>query len=163
MNPHFPVNTLNLMRGLVAAEKLGVAPAYIEAGLQGLWEEGLKLDDPPTLAERLAAAGLDAEKILAEAQTPEVKQRLVELTQSAADRGAFGLPTFFVGAEMFFGKERLGQIEEELGKGVGAVPRSTSQPAEGACSGRGLLDELGGKGRHTGALQISRPMAASKE
>jgi 2-hydroxychromene-2-carboxylate isomerase len=116
MNPHFPVNSLNLMRGLVAAEKLGVAPAYIEAGLQGMWEEGQKLDDPPTLASRLADAGLDSEKILAAAQTSEVKQRLVELTQSAADRGAFGLPTFFVGAEMFFGKERLGDIEEELAK-----------------------------------------------
>ena len=116
MNPHFPVNSLSLMRGLVAAEKLGAAPAYIEAGLQGMWEEGLKLDDAATLAKRLADAGLDAEKILAEAQTSEVKQRLVDLTQSAADRGAFGLPTFFVGAEMFFGKERLGQVEEALDK-----------------------------------------------
>ena len=115
MNPHFPVNTLALMRGLVAAEAEGVAADYIEAGLQGLWEEGLAMGDVAVLGPRLAAAGLPAEKLFAAAQTPEVKQRLADLTQSAADRGAFGLPTFFVGKEMFFGKERLGQVEEALG------------------------------------------------
>jgi len=115
MNPHFPVNTLALMRGLIAAEAEGVTDAYIEAGLQGLWEEGLAMGDVAVLGPRLAAAGLPAEKLFAAAQTPEVKQRLADLTQSAADRGAFGLPTFFVGKEMFFGKERLGQVEEALG------------------------------------------------
>jgi len=117
MNPHFPVNSLKLMRGLVAAQTLGVEAAYVEAGLQGLWEDGLDLADAAILAERLAEAGLDAEKIQNLAGTPDIKQRLVDLTQSAADRGAFGLPTFFVGKEMFFGKERLAQIEEELAKG----------------------------------------------
>jgi 2-hydroxychromene-2-carboxylate isomerase len=92
-----------------------VADVYIEAGLQGLWEEGLAMGDVAVLGPRLAAAGLDVEKLFAAAQTPEVKQRLADLTQSAADRGAFGLPTFFVGKEMFFGKERLGQVEEALG------------------------------------------------
>ncbi len=114
MNPHFPVNSLKMMRGLVVAEGLGVARAYIEAGLSGMWEEGLNLADAAILAERLAKAGLDADALAAASETPEVEQRLAELTQSAADRGAFGLPTFFVGSEMFFGKERLGQIEEEL-------------------------------------------------
>jgi 2-hydroxychromene-2-carboxylate isomerase len=117
MNPHFPVITLALMRGLIAAEAEGVAAPYIEAGLQGMWEEGLAMSDLGVLAGRLAAAGLDAEKLLAAAQTAEVKQRLADLTQSAADRGAFGLPTFFVGREMFFGKERLGQVEEALAGG----------------------------------------------
>ena len=117
MNPHFPVNSLKLMRGLVAAQTLGVEAAYVEAGLQGLWEDGLDLADAAILAERLAEAGLDAEKIQNLAGTPDIKKRLVDLTQSAADRGAFGLPTFFVGKEMFFGKERLAQIEEELAKG----------------------------------------------
>ena len=117
MNPHFPVNSLKLMRGLVAAQTLGVEAAYVEAGLQGLWEDGLDLADAAILAERLAEAGLDAEKIQNLAGTPDIKQRLVDLTQSAADRGAFGLPTFFVGKEMFFCKERLAQIEEELAKG----------------------------------------------
>ncbi len=114
MNPHFPVNSLKMMRGLVVAEGLGVARAYIEAGLSGMWEEGLNLADAAILAERLAKAGLDADALAAASETPEVEQRLAELTQSAADRGAFALPTFFVGSEMFFGKERLGQIEEEL-------------------------------------------------
>ena len=117
MNPHFPVNSLKLMRGLVAAQTLGVEAAYVEAGLQGLWEDGLDLADAAILAERIADAGLDAEKIQNLAGTPDIKQRLVDLTQSAADRGAFGLPTFFVGKERFFGKERLAQIEEELAKG----------------------------------------------
>ena len=115
MNPAFPVNTLKLMRGLVAAQTLGVAPVYIEAGLQGMWEEGLNMADAAVLSERLGRAGLDAAKILAASEAPDIKQKLADLTQQAADRGAFGLPTFFVGADMFFGKERLAQIEELLG------------------------------------------------
>ena len=116
MNPHFPVNTLMLMRGLVAARLRGEEAAYLEMGLQGLWEQGLKLDDKDVLARRIGEAGLDAERLLEDAQRPEVKQSLVETTDAAARRGAFGIPTFFVGEEMFFGKERLGQVEEELAK-----------------------------------------------
>jgi 2-hydroxychromene-2-carboxylate isomerase len=116
MNPHFPVNTLMLMRGLVAARLRGDEAAYLEVGLQGLWEEGLKLDDKEVLARRTAEAGLDATRLLEDAQLPEVKQSLVETTDAVARRGAFGIPTFFVGEEMFFGKERLAQVEEELAK-----------------------------------------------
>jgi 2-hydroxychromene-2-carboxylate isomerase len=116
MNPHFPVNTLMLMRGLVAARLRGEEAAYLEMGLQGLWEEGLKLDDKDVLARRIGEAGLDAERLLEDAQRPDVKQSLVETTDAAARRGAFGIPTFFVGEEMFFGKERLAQVEEELAK-----------------------------------------------
>jgi 2-hydroxychromene-2-carboxylate isomerase len=116
MNPHFPVNTLMLMRGLVAARLRGEEAAYLEMGLQGLWEEGLKLDDKEVLARRAAEAGLDAARLLEDAQRPEVKQSLAETTDAVARRGAFGIPTFFVGEEMFFGKERLGQVEEELVK-----------------------------------------------
>jgi len=114
MNPHFPVNTLMLMRGLVAARLRGEEAAYLEMGLQGLWEEGLKLDDKEVLARRTAEAGLDATRLLEDAQLPEVKQSLAETTDAVARRGAFGIPTFFVGEEMFFGKERLAQVEEEL-------------------------------------------------
>ena len=85
-------------------------------GLQGLWEEGLKLDDKEVLARRVAEAGLDAARLLEDAQLPEVKQSLAETTDIVAHRGAFGIPTFFVGEEMFFGKERLAQVEEELAK-----------------------------------------------
>ena len=116
MNPHFPVNTLMLMRGLVAARLRGDEAAYLEVGLQGLWEEGLKLDDKEVLARRTAEAALDATRLLEDAQLPEVKQSLVETTDAVARRGAFGIPTFFVGEEMFFGKERLAQVEEELAK-----------------------------------------------
>ena len=116
MNPHFPVNTLMLMRGLVAARLRGEEAAYLEVGLQGVWEEGLKLDDKEVLARRTAESGLDATRLLEDAQLPGVKQSLAETTDAVARRGAFGIPTFFVGEEMFFGKERLAQVEEELAK-----------------------------------------------
>jgi 2-hydroxychromene-2-carboxylate isomerase len=81
-----------------------------------MWEEGLKLDDPDVLMRRIAVAGLDAQALLEAAQRPETKQRLADETERAVKRGAFGIPTFFVGDEMFFGKDRLGQVEEELAK-----------------------------------------------
>jgi len=113
-NPHFPVNTLLIMRGLVAARRAGIEGAYVETVLKAMWEDGLKMDDPAVVAEVLAAAGLPAQALLEAAQTPEVKAELVAGTEAAAARGAFGVPTFFVGDEMFFGKERLGQVEEAL-------------------------------------------------
>lgn len=113
-NPHFPVNTLLIMRGLVAARRIGVEQAYLDAVMAGMWERGLKMDDPPVVAAALTEAGLDAEAILAATQEPAVKAELLANTERAAARGAFGIPTFFVGDEMFFGKERLGQVEEEL-------------------------------------------------
>jgi 2-hydroxychromene-2-carboxylate isomerase len=116
MNPHFPVNTLKLMRGFLAARAAGQGEAYLEAGLQGMWEEGLDLSDSAVLAARLDRAGLDGRALLARAEDPEIKAALAEATARAVARGVFGLPTFFVGGEMFFGKERLGQIEEELSR-----------------------------------------------
>src|SRR5271154_968354 len=115
-NPNFPVNTLMLMRGFVAAREAGEEAAYLEMGLKGLWEDGLKLDDPDVLAACIDAAGLPAKRLLDEAQTPPIKQSLADSTAGAAARGAFGVPTFFVGDEMFFGKDRLGQVEEELAR-----------------------------------------------
>ena len=115
LNPHFPVNTLMLMRGLVAAREAGEEAAYLEMGLQGLWEEGLKLDDREVLARRIDEAGLNSASLLAAAQTDRVKLKLADNTAAAVARGVFGIPTFFVGEEMFFGKERLGQVEEAAG------------------------------------------------
>ena len=115
-NPHFPVNTLLIMRGLVAARRAGVGDAYLEAVLKAMWEDGQKMDDPAVVAQVLTAAGLDAKAILEATQDPEVKAELMANTEAAAARGAFGIPSFFVGDEMFFGKERLGQVEEELAK-----------------------------------------------
>ena len=115
MNPHFPVNTLVLMRGAVAAEMRGELAAYIEAGLNAMWEDGLKMDDPAVYVEAMNAAGLDGAALLEATQDPDVKAKLVANTEAAVARGTFGIPTFFVGDEMFFGKDRLGQVEEEVG------------------------------------------------
>ena len=114
LNPHFPVNTLMLMRGFLAAREAGVEAGYIEMGLEGLWEEGLKLDDPQVLARRIDSAGLDSASLLAAAQTDRVKLKLADNTAAAVARGVFGVPTFFVGDDMFFGKDRLGQVEEAV-------------------------------------------------
>lgn len=114
MNPHFPVNTLLIMRGLIAARRAGVEGPYLEAVLTAMWEDGRKMDDPAVVAEALTAAGLDAKGLLEAAQDPEVKAELMAGTEAAAARGAFGIPTFFVGEEMFFGKDRLGQVEAAL-------------------------------------------------
>ncbi|HEY9236333.1 MULTISPECIES: 2-hydroxychromene-2-carboxylate isomerase [Phenylobacterium] len=113
-NPYFPVNTLLIMRGLIAAGRMGVKDAYLEAVLSGMWERGLKMDDPQVVAQALTEAGLDAKAILEATQDPEVKAELLANTERAAARGVFGVPTFFVDDEMFFGKERLGQVEAEL-------------------------------------------------
>jgi 2-hydroxychromene-2-carboxylate isomerase len=116
-NPHFPVNTLLLMRGMVAAQLAGVGEAYLDAMLRGMWEEGLKLDDPEVFVATAEAAGLDGPALLAATGDPEVKVQLAANTDAAVARGVFGIPTFFVGDEMFFGKDRLGQVEAELMKG----------------------------------------------
>jgi 2-hydroxychromene-2-carboxylate isomerase len=112
MNPHFPVNTLLAMRGAVAAEQAGCAEDYIEAMMTGLWEQGLKLDEPSVWAEVVSAAGLDAAALGAAAQDPEIKARLVSNTEAAVARGVFGIPSFFVGDELYFGKDRLRDVVE---------------------------------------------------
>ena len=111
-NPFFPVNTLNLMRAAVAAQFEGVFPAYVEAAFHHMWREPKKMDDPEVAVKALNSSGLDGAKLLGRAQEPEVKAKLIENTQSAVERGAFGSPTFFVGNEMFFGKEQLRDVEE---------------------------------------------------
>ena len=116
MNPHFPVNTLLIMRGLIAAQRQGVAEPYVAAVASAMWEQGLKMDDPDVVADVLTKAGLDARAILEATQDPDGKAELVANTQAAVERGVFGIPTFFVGDEMFFGKDRLGQVEAELAK-----------------------------------------------
>lgn len=112
LNPHFPVNTLLAMRGAVAAERLGCGPAYREAMFAGLWEQGLKLDDPAVWAAALTAAGLDAAALGALAQDDAVKAELVANTEAAVARGAFGVPSFIVGDELWFGKDRLRDVVE---------------------------------------------------
>jgi 2-hydroxychromene-2-carboxylate isomerase len=111
-NPFFPVNTLNLMRAAVAAQAEGVFERYVEAAFHHMWVEPKKMDDPEVAMQALTASGLDAAKLFARAQEPDVKAKLIANTQEAVERGAFGSPTFFVGQEMFFGKEQLRDVEE---------------------------------------------------
>ncbi len=113
-NPHFPVNTLVLMRGAIAAQNSGDIDAYVEAGLACMWERELKMDDPEVYVQAMTEAGLDGAALLESTQDPAVKAKLAENTAAAVERGVFGIPTFFVGDEMFFGKDRLEQVEEEL-------------------------------------------------
>ena len=111
-NPFFPVNTLNLMRAAVAAQLDGIFEKYVDAAFHHMWVEPKKMDDPEVAAKAFTASGLDAAKLFARAQEPEVKAKLIENTQAAVERGVFGSPTFFVGKEMFFGKEQLREVEE---------------------------------------------------
>ena len=111
-NPFFPVNTLNLMRAAVAAQAEGVFEKYADAAFHLMWVEPKKMDDPEVAMKALTASGLDAAKLFARAQEADVKATLIENTQKAVERGAFGSPTFFVGSEMFFGKEQLREVEE---------------------------------------------------
>ena len=114
MNPHFPMNTLTPMRALTAVADGPQERPLIEAVLVAAWEAGENIGDAAVLQAVLDRAGLPGADLLARAQDPAVKQALADATQRAADRGAFGIPTFFVGEEMFFGKDRLELVEREL-------------------------------------------------
>jgi 2-hydroxychromene-2-carboxylate isomerase len=114
LNPHFPVNTLTIMRCAIVAEEEGNLGAYVDAVNRAMWEEGLKMDDPEVIAAFLSANGFDGPALLARTQESAIKAKLVANTEAAVARGVFGIPTFFVGDDMFFGKDRLGQVAEAL-------------------------------------------------
>jgi 2-hydroxychromene-2-carboxylate isomerase len=116
-NPFFPVNTLLIMRGAVAAQREGVFARYVETAFRGMWAQGKKMDDPEVVRAALAEAGLNAPALLARTQDAEVKDRLLKNTERSVARGTFGSPTFFVGGEIFFGKDRLRDVEEEIVRG----------------------------------------------
>ena len=113
-NPFFPINTLNLMRAAVAAQMAGVFEKYIDAAFHHMWVEPKKMDDPEIALAALTSSGLDAKRLLARAGEADVKAKLIENTQNAVERGAFGSPTFFVGNEMFWGNDRFDFVEEAL-------------------------------------------------
>jgi 2-hydroxychromene-2-carboxylate isomerase len=121
-NPFFPVNTLQLMRGAVAAQAEGMFWQYFYAVYRHMWEEPKKMDDPEVMMAALRSSSIDADRIAAKAQEPEVKSRLMQLTEDAVARGAFGSPTFFVNDEMFFGKDQLRDVEEEILAQVSMTP-----------------------------------------
>jgi 2-hydroxychromene-2-carboxylate isomerase len=114
INPQFPVNTLTIMRGAIVAGEEGNLDDYVDAVNRAMWEDGLKMDDPEVIATFLSANGFDGPALLARTQEPEIKAKLVANTEAAVARGVFGIPTFFVRDEMFFGKDRLAQVEEAL-------------------------------------------------
>jgi len=114
MNPHFPVISLQIIRGAVAAEMDGYLEEYIEKVLVHMWEDPKKMDDPEVIKAAFAESGFDAEKLMSQMQDPEVKAKLISNTEAAVERGVFGIPSFFVDDEMFFGKDTLWQIEELL-------------------------------------------------
>jgi 2-hydroxychromene-2-carboxylate isomerase len=114
MNPHFPVNTVQIMRGAVAAEMDGQLAKYVEAVFVAVWEAGKKMDDPEVIRTELDAAGLDGARTLTRIQEQDVKDKLLENTQATVARGTFGTPTFYVGEEIFFGKDKLRDVEEEI-------------------------------------------------
>jgi 2-hydroxychromene-2-carboxylate isomerase len=113
-NPNFPVNTLALMRMAVAAKDAGALMPYVDAAFHHMWEAPKKMDDPAVIRAALLESGLDADALIAAAQTPGVKQKLMANTEDAVARGVFGSPSFFVGSELFFGKDRLGEVEDEI-------------------------------------------------
>ncbi|MGO9359035.1 MAG: 2-hydroxychromene-2-carboxylate isomerase [Xanthobacteraceae bacterium] len=114
MNPFFPVNTLMLMRGAVAAKFEGVFEPYFRAAYHHMWEDPKKMDDPQVLRAAFASSGIDIDRLIARAQQDDVKQQLLQNTNDAVARGVFGSPTFFVGSEMFFGKAQLRDVEESI-------------------------------------------------
>ncbi len=113
-NPFFPVNTLAIMRGAVAARHEGCFERYVEVVFRAMWSEPKKMDDPEIIRSVLEENGLDAGHLLGRAQSPEVKQELMRDTEASVARGTFGSPTFFVGDEIFFGKDQLRDVEEEF-------------------------------------------------
>jgi 2-hydroxychromene-2-carboxylate isomerase len=126
-NSFFPVNTLQLMRGAVAAQFEGVFDPYFRAAYHHMWEAPKKMDDPQVAREAFISSNIDYDRLFARSQQPDVKGRLIELTQDAVDRGAFGSPTFFVGKEMFFGKDQLRDVEEAIVEAGASAARQRQQ------------------------------------
>ena len=114
MNPHFPVISLQIVRGAIAAEMDGYLEDYIEKVLVHMWEEPKKMDDPEVIKAAFEESGFDSEKLLVQMQDPDVKAKLISNTEDAVKRGLFVIPTFFIDDEMYFGKDTIWMIEEIL-------------------------------------------------
>ena len=113
-NPHFPVNTISMMRGAVFAQGKEWEAQYIDALFKAMWERGLNMADPEQIGLVLTEAGLPVAEILAAISDPDVKQGLIDNTANSVARGNFGSPSFFVNEELFFGKDKLRDLEEEI-------------------------------------------------
>src|SRR6201985_1151249 len=126
-NPFFPVNTLMLMRGAVAAQFEGMFEPYFRAAYHHMWVEPKKMDDPQIFRDAFVASGIDIDRLTARAQQDDVKKKLIENTGDAVSRGTFGSPTFFVGDEIFFGKDSLPNVEEEIVTQINRAQRKTGE------------------------------------
>ncbi|MDE2373229.1 MAG: 2-hydroxychromene-2-carboxylate isomerase [Hyphomicrobiales bacterium] len=113
-NPFFPVNTLLVMRGAIAAQREGVFARYADEIFRAMWGEPKKMDDPEVVRGVLKGAGFGADALLALTQDAGVKAQLLKNTEATVARGTFGAPTLFVGGEIFFGKDRLRDVEDEI-------------------------------------------------
>jgi 2-hydroxychromene-2-carboxylate isomerase len=125
-NPFFPVNTLMLMRGVVAAQFEDMFESYFRAAYHHMWVEPKKMDDQQIFRDAFVSSGIDIDRLIVRAQQDDVKNKLIENTQNAVARGEFGSPTFFVGDEIFFGKDRLREVEESIVEQLGAARRKTA-------------------------------------
>lgn len=113
-NPHFPVNTLQLMRGAVYAKMVGFLDRYVDEVYRHMWAEPKKMDDNEVIELAFAESDLPVEELMAAMQDTEVKQALITNTERSVEIGSFGSPTFFVNGEIFFGKDKLRDVEEEI-------------------------------------------------
>ncbi len=113
-NPHFPVNTLQIMRGAIVAQREGFFDRYVDEVFRHMWAEPKKMDDPEVIRAAFEESGIDADVVARGIQDPDVKAQLIANTEDAVRRGVFGAPSFFVGSELFFGKDRLRDVEEEI-------------------------------------------------
>lgn len=116
-NPHFPVNTLTIMRGAIVAERDGFFERYVDEVYQHMWTKQRKMDDLDVMAQAFAESGLPVKTLLDGVQDPAVKQQLIANTESAVERGVFGSPSFFVGEDLYFGKDKLRDVEEAIAQG----------------------------------------------
>lgn len=126
MNPFFPVNTLMLMRGVVAAQFEDLFDPYFRTAYHHMWVEPKKMDDPQIFRDAFISSGIDIDRLIARAQQDDVKKKLIDNTSDAVARGTFGSPTFFVGNEIFFGKDSLRNVEEEILAQLNVAQRKTA-------------------------------------
>jgi 2-hydroxychromene-2-carboxylate isomerase len=122
-NPHFPINTLQLMRGAVVAQRDGFLPRYVDEMYRHMWADPRKMDDPAVLRAALEESGFDVDLVMRGIEDPEIKSRLLVSTEASVARGVFGSPSFFVGDALFFGKDRLPDVEREIRQRRGAAER----------------------------------------
>lgn len=114
MNSAFPVNTVLAQRVALVADQSGELRPFVDAALTAIWENNIKLDNAETITDIANAAGLNGQQLVEGAQADEIKAKLLSNSNAAVDRGCFGAPTFYVGEEMFFGKNTLQDVEDEI-------------------------------------------------